>query len=106
MNKTQIDRAQRQALKYRRMLEERRGGNFDYWSDKFDDMIENKGWNLASITTTRGEQLSIYSSEIAKEKVNQLRAAGNFARVVCGYERNVQRRKTYSVIYKPRAKKA
>lgn len=93
-------------LKYKRMLEARRGYNFEYWTEKHDRMLEN-GWDLLEFckTPTRQwnklfKQYATSSVFHAKQEVERLRSEGFFARIVCGYEQNVQRVKMHSVIFK------
>lgn len=94
------------AYQYRRMLEEKRGNNFEYWKDeKHYQMLEN-GWKLHDFKERRRGVMhgrrATSSITSAKEIVSQLRNDNNFARIVCGYEKNAQRVKMYSVIYKPK----
>lgn len=86
---------------YKRKLEEQRGHNFEYWNDKKHyDLIENKGWALVGFEGSFGLEDYTYSEIEAKEKVELLRQSNHFARIVCGYSKNVQKIKTFSVIYK------
>ena len=94
--------------KYKRRLEANKGSNYEYWSSKHDELLK-KGWELFLITKKSTRQWGqIFKSEAtsseghAKKFVEQLRAEGNFARIVCGYEKNIQRVKMYSVIFKPK----
>jgi len=96
---------------YKKRLEANRGSNFEYWNDKHKEMLK-QGWNLFLITETSTRQWSqtfrkeSTSSEYhAKKYVEQLRSEGNYARIVCGYEKNVQRVKMYSIIFKPKPTK-
>ena len=92
---------------YQKKLASNKGYNFEYWNDKHEQMLEN-GWELFSITHTR-KGIEIYkrnatsSKEHAIEFVKQLRVDGNYARIVCGYEKTRQRIKMYSIIYKPKS---
>ena len=92
---------------YKKKLISNKGSNFEYWNDKHEKMLEN-GWDLFLITHKR-KGIEIYknystsSEDHAKEFVEQLRQEGNYARIVCGYEKTRQRVKMYSVIYKPKS---
>ncbi len=51
----------------------------------------------------RGYERDATSSvDLAKGAAADMRKAGYFARVVAGYEQNVQRQKMFTVIYKPK----
>jgi hypothetical protein len=84
---------------YERKLEANRGSNFEYWSEKHDKMLKN-GWDLFLIEN----KFSTPSELHAKEVVNDLRLKNNYSRIICGYDKNVQRIKMYSVIFKPKTK--
>ena len=93
---------------YKRMLEGRRGNNFEYWTERHDALLEN-GWDVycfSEISTRQWSNVFTKTSTSsvlrAKEVVEKLRADGNFARIVCGFDKNVQRQKMHSVIYKPK----
>jgi hypothetical protein len=92
--------------KYVRGLEEKRGHNYEYWSDRHDSMLENSGYSIAMIETIRrGKLITEEATTIegdAKDKVVKLRAEGNYARIVCGYRKDVQRTKYFTVIFKPK----
>ena len=45
---------------------------------------------------------STSSKENAKKIVDKLRAENNYARIVCGYDKNKQRVRMYSIIFKPK----
>lgn len=40
-----MNRRELKAYQYRRMLEERRGHNYEYWGPKHDQMLES-GWKI------------------------------------------------------------
>ena len=90
---------------YKRKLEANKGSNYEYWSDKHEELLKN-GWDLSKMTYKNRNTNATYeeyatSSELmAKEEVEKLRNDGNYARIVCGYEKNRQRVKMYSVIFK------
>lgn len=85
------------------MLEERRGFNFEYWNEKHDKMLDN-GWDLYVFENSKLDKLTTSSRQYAKEIVEKLRSEGNFARIICGYEKNIQRIRMYSIIFKPKKK--
>jgi hypothetical protein len=43
---------------------------------------------------------AIPSESFAKETLEKLKSEGNQARIVCGYEKNIQRIKMFSIIFK------
>jgi hypothetical protein len=95
-------------FQYKRMLEEKRGHNYEYWNDeKHGKMLQN-GWKLYEVTPGESHRqwsniFKHYSTTLEnkmKEVVKILRQSGHFARIVCGYDKDVQRTKYYSVIYK------
>lgn len=93
---------------YKKKLEANKGSNYEYWSCKHEKMLEN-GWDLFLITETSTKQwsqtfkrYSTSSEEHAKKFVKQLRKQNNYARIVCGYDKNRQRIKMFSVIFKPK----
>ena len=93
---------------YKKRLEANKGSNYEYWNDKHEKMLQN-GWKLFLITETSTrqwskilEQYSTSSEEHAQKFVKQLREQNNYARIVCGYDKNRQRIKMFSIIYKPK----
>jgi hypothetical protein len=97
-NMTEGQRLKFFSWSYKTMLESRRGHNYEYWSEKHDELLEN-GWKMFEFKH-RAEASS--SENIAKNKVDELRQSGHYARIVCGLQKNVQRIKMYSIIYKLR----
>lgn len=93
---------------YKKRLEANKGSSYEYWSEKHDNML-NSGWDLFLITKTPSRQWgkifkrhSTSSKEHANKFVDKLRDEGNYARIVCGYNKNSQRVKMYSIIFKPK----
>jgi hypothetical protein len=84
---------------YTKRLEANKGSNFEYWNEKHHKLLNN-GWDLYEFKRGTHIELVSNSEEIAKEVVEQLRSENNYARIVCGYIKNRQRNKTYSVIFK------
>lgn len=86
---------------YKKKSEAKKGSNYEYWSYKHKKMLEN-GWGLFLISkTSKFKRYSTPFEEHAKKFVNQLREQNNYARIVCGYDKNRQRVRMYSVIFKP-----
>ncbi len=93
---------------YKKRLEAKKGSNYEYWNEKHEKMLED-GWQLFLITETPTRQWgkifktrSTSSEHHAKKFVEQLRNGSNYARIVCGYDKNIQKAKMYSVIFKPK----
>jgi hypothetical protein len=93
---------------YKKRLEAKKGHNYEYWTSKHNLLLE-KGWSLFLITekSTRQwgkmyKQHSTSSEYLAKKIVDELRESGNYARIICGYEKTIQRTKMYSIIFKPK----
>jgi CRISPR/Cas system CSM-associated protein Csm2 small subunit len=91
---------------YKKILEANKGSNYEYWTEKHEKMLQN-GWSLFLITKTPTRQWnklfqsnSTSSKEHAEKYIKQLREENNFARIVCGYNKNRQRIKMYSIIFK------
>ena len=107
MKKRQITDKQRMDLfrhQYKRMLEERRGHNYEYWNEKHEAMIDSGKWQLYKFSLNdKREDDAISDENEAKKVVTELRASGHYARIVCGWEKTIQRLKMFSIIY--RAKK-
>jgi len=85
---------------YRKRLEANKGSNYQYWNDNHQKLLEN-GWELFEFRDIdqRTEHSTRYETK-AKEAVDKLRSKGNYSRIVCGYDKNKLRIKTYSVIFK------
>jgi hypothetical protein len=92
---------------YKKRLQAKRGSNYEYWNEeKHGKLIEN-GYVFYKFTRTASRQWNITflkhstSSEyMAKKVLKELKENGNHARIICGYDKNKQRVKMYSVIYK------
>ena len=91
--------------KYARMLEEKRGHNYQYLSDDRWDELEKKGYKMwdfgGGASCTKREDV-IQSESLANGIAIMLRQQGNYARVIAGRELNQQRIKMFSVIYRRR----
>lgn len=96
------------AFQYKRMLEERRGNNFQYYNSALQKYIDENGYKFFQFTDGRSHKTIgvIIKKEAttsileAKYQVEKLRKEGNYARIICGYEKCKQRIKFYSIIYK------
>ena len=90
---------------YAAKLKYQKGHNYEYWNEGHAKMLEN-GWSLFTFDGKEGtairDRKTTSIEEVAKEMVEQLRLDGFFARIVCGYDKNVQKIKMFSVIYKPK----
>lgn len=87
------------AYQYKRMLEERKGHNYQYYTDDIGKELEEKGYEFYLFTNRMNRKDEATQFEhVAKEVVEQLRNSGHFARIICGYDQNVQRIKMYSVV--------
>jgi len=96
---------------YQAKLDANKGSNFEYWSSKHDEMIEND-WDLYIFINDRRQNMGLSCEEYytnsecqAKEIVESLRSNNNFARIISGYRQTVQRVKSFSIIYKPKKTK-
>jgi len=91
-------------MQYKAALEARRGHNFTYWDDSKHDKLLQNGWQFYNFPTNYGgkisESVSTSSELTAKETKESLIADGYLARIFCGYDKNVQRIKMFSIIYK------
>jgi hypothetical protein len=95
---------------YAKRLEANKGSNYEYWNDKTEQLLLN-GYSLYQFTENssiqwgvRIKQESTSSINMAKKAVEELKATSNYARIVCGYNKNKQRIKMFSVIYKSKLK--
>lgn len=85
--------------KYARMIEERRGHNYQHLNDETTKILEARGYRFYKFNN--GDDVTMSEME-AKEIAEDLRSMGYFARVVTGREMNIQRIKMYSVISRPK----
>lgn len=83
--------------KYARMLEEKRGHNYQYYSEKLEKELEEKGYEWHKFIDGSYYTNSEYD---AKCIVNEYRKLGCYSRIICGMFQNVQRIKTFSICYK------
>lgn len=88
---------------YKLSLEARRGHNYAYHSEELEKTLLNKGYQWHIFDNKMDLSLDnrcTYSELKAKEVVDDYRSTGHYARIICGMEKNVQRIKTFSVIFK------
>lgn len=85
---------------YERMKDENRGHNYQYWSEKLDKLLTDKGWALWKFDFAKIQGMCTPSELEAKEVVKELRGKNYYARIVAGYCQNVQRIKMFSILYK------
>ena len=94
------------SIQYKSSLFSKKGNNFEYWNDENHYKMLDNGWSLFEFEKTgKGQnviQKKLVTSSItnAKKEVLKLRESGNFARIVLGYEKNAQRVKMFSIIFK------
>ncbi|MBK7380597.1 MAG: hypothetical protein IPJ03_16700 [Ignavibacteriales bacterium] len=89
------------AWKYARMLEEKRGHNYQYLSDDQWDKLKKKGYKMWDFGGDSAKRKDVIQSEaLANDVAIMLRQRGDYARVVAGRELNQQRIKMFSVIYR------
>lgn len=78
-------------MQYKAKLDANKGHNYQYWNDTLEKQYEEGVIKIYDTFTLEEE---------AKTMVNELRLAGNFSRIVCGYEKDVQGTKYFTVIFK------
>jgi hypothetical protein len=91
-------------MQYKARLQAKRGHNHTYWSDDKHDKLFELGWKMYKFPINhRGkitESDSTMSENIAVETQKQLITDGYLAKLFCGYDKNIQRIKTFSILYK------
>lgn len=93
-------------FQYEQAVKARRGHNFTYYNDELGEELKAKGyqWHLftrnCNMDDTKVTEDYTSSVIVAKEAVEQYRSSGHYARVICGKHQNIQRIKSFSVIYK------
>jgi hypothetical protein len=85
------------AWAYERMKEANKGHNFEYYNQEKHGKLLSSGYKFYKF---KGTEVATSAEGIAKDIVTKLREEGNYARIICGYEQNVQRIKMFSVIFK------
>jgi len=90
---TRRQRIEWDGMQYRAQIEAKRGNNFPYLTDELGHKLRRLGY-------VKFELSDPHYLGTAKSAVNDLREAGNYARIVCIANR--LRIKTYAVYYRPR----
>lgn len=100
---TNKERMELFSLQYERNKEGRRGNSFPYWTEKLDKELTEKGYVMYQFD--RGDRDSTESLEEAKRVIDMLRGKGNYGRIICGYNKCVQRIRMFTIYFKPRTGK-
>jgi hypothetical protein len=91
-------------MQYKARLQAKRGHNFQYWNDDKHDKLFDDGWKMYQFSFNINGKISqsetTFSEEIGIEVKKSLIADGYRAKLFCGYNKNIQRIKTFSVLYK------
>jgi hypothetical protein len=88
------------AWKYKRMLEERRGHNYQYVNDDVYIKLEKQGYEYHTFKKeNRADSKETLSELYAQEIVNQYRYEGCYSRIVC-FPNDIRGLKTFCVIYR------
>ena len=86
---------------YKEKKEANKGYNFQYFNQDKWDLLEKKGYEMfLFLDSFNNKSYSTSSVFSAKKEVEKLRAKNKYARIICGYDKNKQRVKMYSIIYK------
>jgi hypothetical protein len=103
---TPAQRLKWDSMQYQAKLDANKGHNYEYWNDDKHGKLLNEGWELFSfpVKSIISETEATVSEYTAIEARDKLRTEGNFARIVAGYSKNVQRMKMFSIIFKPKKK--
>lgn len=88
------------AYQYERAKEANRGHNYRYYNEEWWVDMSNVGWEMELMDVTERHEYWTASEYAAQERVKQLRALGNYSRIICGYHQTKQHQKFYTVIYK------
>lgn len=103
---TREQRIKWDGMQYQAKLDANKGHNYEYWNDDKHGKLLNEGWELFSfpVKSIISETEATVSEHTAIEALDKLRTEGNFARIIAGYSKNVQRMKMFSIIFKPKKK--
>jgi len=89
------------SYQYNAKKQANKGYNFEYFNQKKWDELETNGYEMYKFKDTFEYQCYSTISVIeAKKVVEELRGNNHYARIICGYDKDVQNRKYYTVIYK------
>lgn len=87
------------AWKYKRMLEERRGHNYQYVNDDVYMKLEKQGYKYHSFEKENTYSQETWSELHALEIVKEYRDTGHYSRIVC-FPNDIRGLKTFCVIYR------
>lgn len=83
-----------------------RKSTYPYWNGKYEKLLQN-GWNICLIAEQPSRQWgkifkrhSTSSVGYVERLADKLMGKGNQVKIVCGYDKNPQRIKMYSILYK------
>lgn len=94
------------ALIYKRKKEANKGYNFPYFNQVTWNRLEADGYAMHTFVDHFKNNVYATNSVIeAKEVIVKLRSEGNYARIICGYIKDRQANKYFTVIYKPKKTK-
>lgn len=89
------------SYQYERKKEANKGYNFEYFNEEKWDILESKGYKMHLFKDSFGYQCHSTKSVLeAKKVVDELRKCDNYARIICGYDKDIQSNKYFTVIYK------
>lgn len=89
------------AMQYEARKNSMKGRNYEYWNEEKHGRLIESGYSF-HFFKTRGGSIEDYTSieDDAKDAVEKYKQTGHYARIVCGYEKSVQRTKYFTVIFK------
>jgi len=87
------------SMQYNAKKEANKGHNYPYWNEWDDNVLMAKGYTWFTFDNFTDSTQSEYA---AIEIVKNLRENGNYARIICGMNQNVQRVKMFSIVFKPK----
>ena len=91
------------SFQYNQKKEANKGYNFAYFNQDKWDLLEAKGYKLYKFKDSFGYQCESTKSVLeAKKIVEELRTNNNYSRIICGYDKDIQGTKYFTVIYKPK----
>lgn len=90
------------SMQYQRKLDANRGHNYQYYTEELEKkwIAQGYAWYMFENKRSMQKSDSIESEEVAQNAVKYLRSHGYNARIICGYDQNVQHIKMFSIIYK------
>ena len=99
---TNKQRLEWDSMQYKAKKDANKGHNYQYYSEELQKYMDEKGYVFYpehGFNYGGGAYVTRLEYE-AKQKVEVLRVIGYHARIICGYEQNVQKIKMYSIICK------